>query len=157
MRRSALLWFVAACALALALAGEASATIVVNRGIAGVTLGMSQSGVRSKLGRPQKVFHGKNEFGSYTEFRYDGYVVDFQNDGAVTSVVTTLARERTPSGVGVGSLWSQVRTKVPHVRCEGLPPLGDCHVGSLLPGRRVTDFFFRGGKVDRVVVGIVLD
>jgi hypothetical protein len=30
-------------------------------------------------------------------------------------------------------------------------------VGDLLPGRKVTDFFVRGGRVDRVVVGIVLD
>ena len=88
--------------------------------------------------------HSKNEFGSYTEFRYRGYVVDFQNNDAVTSIVTTLAREKTPAGVGVGSSWSQVRKKVPNVRCEGVPALGDCHVGALLPGRKVTDFFVQG-------------
>jgi hypothetical protein len=144
-------------AFALALATQASATIVINRGIGGVNLGMSQAAVRGKLGRPQRIVHSKNEFGPYTEFRYRGYIVDFQNNDAVTSVVTTLAGEKTPAGIGVGSLWSQVRTKVPNVRCEGLPVLGDCHVGALLPGRKVTDFFVKGGKVDRVVVGIVLD
>jgi hypothetical protein len=142
---------------ALALAAQASATIVIGRGIAGVDLRMSQAAVRSKLGRPQKVGHGRNEFGRYAEFRYPGYVVDFQNNGTVTSVVTTLARERTPGGIGVGSTWSQVRARVPHVRCDGTATLGECHVGTLLPGRTVTDFFVAAGKVDRVVVGIVLD
>lgn len=101
--------------------------------------------------------HGKNDFGPYTEFRYRGYVVDFQGNARVTSITTTLARERTPGGVGVGSTWAQVQARVAHVRCEGTQTVGDCHVGELLPGRRVTDFFFRRGKVSRVVVGIVVD
>jgi len=141
----------------LALAGSASAAIAIGHGIAGVRLQMTQAQVRAKLGRPVKVVQAKNEFGPYTEFRYRGYVVDFQNNERVTSIVTTLAREKTPGGVGVGSLWSQVRRKVPHLRCEGTAVLGDCHVGQLLPGRTVTDFFFKFGKVTRVLVGIVLD
>ena len=142
---------------ALAFAGSAAASIVLGRSIAGVTLGMSQAQVRGKLGKPVKVVHAKNEFGSYTEFRYAGYVVDFQQNATVTGIITTIARDRTPAGIGVGSLWSQVRSKVPHVSCQGNATLGDCHVGQLLPGRRVTDFFFKNGKVNRVVVGIVLD
>jgi hypothetical protein len=142
---------------ALALAGTVSPAIVIGRGIGGVALGMGQSAVRAKLGRPVRVVHAKNEFGSYTEFRYHGYLVDFQSNAAVTSVATTLARERTPAGVGVGSTWSQVRAKVPHVRCQGTPTLGDCHVGDFLPGKTVTDFVFRHGKVSRALVGIVLD
>jgi hypothetical protein len=118
---------------------------------------MTQAQVRAKLGKPLKVVHAKNDFGVYTELRYTGYTVDFQGSSNVTAVVTTLAREKTPAGIGVGSLWSQVHTKVPHVQCEGTATLGDCHVGDLLPGKRVTDFFVRGGKVYRVVVGIVID
>jgi hypothetical protein len=147
----------AAVLCALALAGSASPAIAIGRGIAGVVLGMNQTSVRARLGRPVRVVHAKNEFGSYTELRYRGYVVDFQANATVTAVVTTLAREKTPAGVGVGSSWSQLRSKVPHVSCQGTATLGDCHVGDFLPGRTVTDFFFRHGKVDRVVVGIVLD
>jgi hypothetical protein len=142
---------------ALVLAATATPAIVIGRGVAGVVLGMGQSAVRAKLGRPVRVVHAKNEFGSYTEFRYRGYVVDFQSNASATAVVTTLARERTPAGIGVGSTWSQVRAKVPHVRCQGAPILGDCNVGDLLPGKTVTDFVFRHGKVSRVLVGIVLD
>jgi hypothetical protein len=155
VRRVAAVAVAAACALALA--GTTGATIVINRGIGGVDIGMTQAQVRAKRGKPAQVVHGKNEFGPYTEYRYTGYKIDFQNNDTVTSVVTTFARERTPSGAGVGSTWAQVRAKVPHVQCSGSPKLGECHVGSLLPGRRVTDFFFALGKVDRVVVGVVLD
>ena len=142
---------------ALWLAASAGSTIVIGRGIAGVVLGSSQARVRAKLGPPVRVVHGKNEFGTYTEFRYTGYVVDFQADATVTSIVTTLAKEKTPVGVGVGAGWSHVHAKVPNVRCKGSATLGDCHVGDFLPGRRVTDFVFRKGKVVRVVVGFVLD
>ena len=155
MRRLAALVTAGACALALA--GSAGATIVINRGIAGVNIGMTQTQVRGKLGKPAKVVHGKNEFGPYTEFRYPGYTVDFQQNTTVTSIVTTLARERTAAGAGVGSTWAQVHAKVPHVQCSGSPRIGECHVGQLLPGKRVTDFFFGLGKVYRVVVGVVLD
>ena len=142
--------FLAVGLVALVLAGTATPAIVIGRGIGGVVLGMRQAAVRAKLGRPVRVVHAKNEFGPYTEFRYRGYVVDFQSNLNVTAVVTTLARERTPAGVGVGSTWSQVRAKVPHVRCQGIAELGDCHVGDFLPGKTVTDFVFRHGKVSRV-------
>ena len=118
---------------------------------------MTQAQVRAKLGRPLKVVHAKNDFGPYTEMRYRGYTVDFQGSSIVTAVATTLAREKTPAGIGVGSLWSQVHAKVPHVQCEGTATLGHCHVGALLPGKKVTDFFVTGGKVSRVVVGVVID
>lgn len=118
---------------------------------------MSQAAVRAKLGKPAKVVRAKNDFGPYTEFRYGSYVVDFQGNSKVTAVSTTSSRERTPSGIGVGSAWSQVRARIRHLECEGTPTLGDCHVGELLPGKRVTDFFFVSGKVSSVVVGIVVD
>jgi len=118
---------------------------------------MSQAQVRVVLGKPVKVVHAKNEFGPYTELRFKGYTVDFQGGTNVTSVATTLAKEKTPGGIGVGSLLSQVRAKVPHVECEGTAVIGDCHVGALLPGKKVTDFFIRNGKVYRSHVGIVLD
>jgi hypothetical protein len=147
---------IAIVACALAAAPPASSAISIGRGIAGVRLGMRQALVRARLGTPLRVDVGKNEFGTYTELRYRGYVVDFQNGSTVTSIATTLARERTASGIGVGSLWSQVRARVERVRCEGTSILGDCHVGDFLPGRAVTDFVVSKSRVVRVVVGYVL-
>jgi hypothetical protein len=147
----------AALLAALVLADAASAVIAIGRGIGGVAIGMSQSTVRTKLGKPARVVHATNEFGPYTQFRYAGYTVDFQNNATVTSIETTLARERTAAGVGVGSTWEQVKTKVSGVVCEGSPVLGHCHVGKLLPGRTVTDFFFKKSHVRSVLVGVVLD
>jgi hypothetical protein len=155
VRRFAALAGAVACALAVAAA--ASPTIAIGRGIAGVRLGMSPASVRARLGKPVTVVHGKNEFGAYTELRYRGYVVVLQENDRVTSIVTTLAREKTPAGIGVGSSWSQVQKRVPRVRCDGTATLGDCHVGLLLPAKTVTDFFVVNGRVNRVVVGIVLD
>ena len=147
----------AVASAALVVTSAAGSTIVVGKGIAGVTLGMTQAAVRAKLGTPTQVLHRKNEFGSYTELRHAGYVVDFQGNQKATAIVTTSAKERTPAGVGVGSTWEQVRAKVPHIRCEGAPAIGNCHVGSFTPGKVVTDFFFRRGVVSKVVVGYVLD
>ena len=141
----------------LGLAATAGATIVVGKSIGGVKLAMTRAQVRAVLGRPGHVVRAKNEFGSYTEFRYAGYIVDFQGGARVTGIVTTLPRERTRKGAGVGSTWAGIKAKVRGVRCQGAPAYGDCHVGAFVPGKVVTDFVFRRGAVSKVVVGIVID
>ena len=81
----------------------------------------------------------------------------FQGNSAVTQVDTSLVKERTPSGVGVGSTRAQVRAGVKGVKCEGPVDAGHCYLGKFVPGAHVTDFFLRNGKVWRVIVGIVID
>jgi hypothetical protein len=159
LRRVRALFVVAVCSIGLgwALVGTAAGAIVPQRSIAGVAIGMSQAKVRAVLGVPVKVQRGSNDFGAYTIFRYRGYNVNFQGNAAVTQVETTLRSQRTPGGVGVGSTRGQVRAAVKGIKCEGPASTGHCYLGRLLAGAHVTDFFFRQGKVWRVIVGIVID
>lgn len=81
----------------------------------------------------------------------------FQGRERVTNITTTGRRERTSRGVGVGSTERAVRTRVRNVRCETVAGSRSCHVGSFRPGRRVTDFKIRRGRVYEVVIGFVID
>ena len=138
---------------ALVLAPPAGAVIVVQNGIAGIRLAMTQAQVRAKLGKPRAVQHGKNDFGSFTQLRYRSLRVTFQGNRTVTAIRTTLPSERTARGIGVGSTRAAVRARVAGVRCSS----GHCFVGRFLPGRRVTDFLLRNSRVSAVVVGFVID
>jgi hypothetical protein len=147
----------AAVAAALALAAVAGATIVPQKGIAGVSIGLSQGQVRSMLGAPTSAKHGKNDFGKYTQFRYPGLVVTFQGNRSVTDVSTTRKSERTAAGVGVGSTEAQVKAKVRGVKCKNESGYHHCYLGAFRPGKRVTDFVITKGRVSRVDVGVVID
>jgi hypothetical protein len=147
----------AAAAVAAAFASSAGATIVPQKGIAGVTIGMTQGKVRSVLGKPVSVKRGSNDFGKYTIFKYGGLQVNFQGNTTVTAVSTTRTGERTASGVGVGSTEAQVKAKVKGVKCETDSGFRHCFLGKLTAGHRVTDFSIKRGKVTRVDVGAVID
>jgi len=142
---------------ALGLAESAGATIVPQKGIAGVRLGMSQAKVRSVLGKPASTKHGSNDFGVYTTFRYSRLAITFQGNTAATSMSTTRRSEKTATGVGVGSTEARVRSGVKGVTCKTEFGSRHCYLGAFLIGRRVTDFLIKNGRVTRVNVGRVLD
>lgn len=156
MRRRALL-FVLLAALVVVPAG--AATIVINKGIGGVRLGMTQPMVRGAIGDPAKRQTGTNDFGPYTILTYKqpAIRITFQGNVGATAIVTTSRSERTSRGIGVGSTEAAVKAKVAGVKCKTEPGLRHCWVGAFLPGRTVTDFWIRKGRVSRVVVGIVID
>ncbi len=143
--------------LSLALPAAVGATIVPQKGIGGVTIGMTQKQVRAKLGRPTRVERGSNDFGDYVTFHYPSYQVHFQGVSNVTQIDTTTPKERTASGLGVGSTIAQVKAKLKGEHCEGPRGGGHCYLGKFLPGAHITDFTFRNGRVWNVTVGIVID
>jgi hypothetical protein len=149
--------FLLAAVVVFVSASTATATIVPQRGIAGVTIGMSQSAVKSVLGRPGSIERGKNEFGRWTILRYPGLGVTFQGIRSATYIMTRRATERTARGIGVGSPEAQVKARVPGVKCKTEFRRRHCYVGEFRPGRRVTDFTIKRGRVTRVGIGVVID
>ncbi len=139
--------------VALAFPAAAAGTIVPQRGIAGVKLHMKTADVRARLGPPTAVQKGRNDFGRYTTFVYSRVRVTFQSGNRVTGLRTTSRLERTAAGVGVGSTKASVKAHVAGVTCGA----AQCFLGSFMPGRTVTSFLLRHGRVRAVVVGIVLD
>jgi len=139
--------------VAATIVSAASARIVVQRGIAGARIGMTQKQVRAVLGKPTKAFQAKNAFGIYVEYRYRKLVLDFQGPGPLSNISTTRLSERTSKGVGVGSTMAQVQSKVPGAHCK----VQLCSVGNAVPSKIVTTFYLRMGKVTQVSVGRVID
>jgi len=118
---------------------------------------MTKAQVRATLGAPRSAVHGSNEFGAFTIFRHRGLRITFQGNRRVTDLFTTRPTEMTASGVGVASTESRVKAKVAGVRCRTESGFRHCFVGRFLPGRRVTDFRIRSGRVSSVHVGFVID
>ena len=145
-------------AAVLAAPAAAPALVQIDKGIAGARLGATVAQVHAALGRPARVATGSNDFGRFRQETFaGGIVVFYQGSRTVSSVVTTGLGDRTAKGVGVGSREAAVRANVPGVRCETTSGSRSCHTHSFAPGRRVTDFFIRSGKVVRVTVGFVVD
>jgi hypothetical protein len=118
---------------ALALVASASAAsqrdalIRTGVGIGKVKLGMSLKQVRAAWGRPQAVIAETNERGARTlelQYEYAAYVVTLvgqPRQERVVSIGTTLAKERTSQGLGVGSFERRLqRTFRAQLRCERL-------------------------------------
>jgi hypothetical protein len=147
----------AVVAAALGAAAPIDARIVVQHGIGGVELRMTKAQVRSKLGRPIRIRRGTNEFGRYVEFLYPRVTVSFQGGLRVTGVRTRSRLERTRRGIGVGSTEAQLKARVAGVRCRTEGGLRHCFLGRFRPGRVITDFSIRNGRVTSVVIGFVLD
>ena len=149
---------VALAALAvLALSAPAGATIVPQQGIAGIRLQMTKAQVRAKLGTPKKTRDGKNDFGPYSTWVYPRVTINFQGRKKVSSMQTLSPVERTAGGVGVGSPEARVKARVPGVKCTTDFNSRQCFIGAFKPGRTVTVFSIKSGKVRAVVVGVVLD
>jgi hypothetical protein len=150
----------AAAALAFT-AVPAGAAIVVGKSIAGLKLGMTQSQARARLEDPPKKTSVANAItGPQTKLAWQGIFALFITGDALNQVETTLPTERTPSGLGVGSKLAKVHSGLTGENCSSSAGIYSCRIGGNQAGDVVTDFFFKGGaggRVNRVVVGTIVD
>jgi hypothetical protein len=127
--------------IAVVVAMPADAKIVVQHGMGGVTIGMTQAQVRAKIGPPAKVISRKNDGGRFTEFFYPRIAVFFQPPPRVVSIGSDSRLEKTSTGVGIGSYWADVKKHVRGAHCRTTYGHGSCLVGDRVhPGRVYTEF-----------------
>ena len=157
MRRRCPLLFLALVLTALALAAAGSASIVPQRSIAGIKLGLSERGVRAKLGAPIRVRTGTNIVGHWRRLIYPRVTVAFQNGDRATFILTKSRLEKTASGIGVGSRLTQVRAGLSGEKCKREFGAYHCWTGSWDPGQIVTDFIFSHSRVAQIALGYVVD
>jgi hypothetical protein len=95
-------------------------SIKLKRSIAGVKLNATEADVRLRLGAPSTKVPSELH-GGWTRWIYRSrrLSVTFASDDHVWDVRTTSSRDRTATGVGVGSTERTVRRRVRGVRCRG--------------------------------------
>lgn len=113
-------------AAALLAAAAADARIVLHTSIAGVELGMSNEDVLELLGPPRREIG--NQIGRSDveravlvypdKLRVIVYRKIGTTDGEVVKIETRSARQRTPKGLGVGTLETTLVRRHPRARCE---------------------------------------
>ena len=153
-----------ACIATLVWAGVASALIVPHKSIAGIELNMTRPEVKDKKGQPDRIVHGTNDFGPYTQFTYKNAVgklmATFQGNNGVTAVWTNRETQKTAEGVHVGSPESALHDAYPRLHCRTeTSNFRHCWTGRFRAGHKVTDYriAMATGNVKSVTVGFVID
>ena len=153
-----------ACIATLVWAGVASALIVPQKSIAGIELNMTRPEVKDKKGQPDRIVHGTNDFGPYTQFIYKNAVgklmATFQGNNGVTAVWTNRETQKTAEGVHVGSPESALHDAYPRLHCRTeTSNFRHCWTGRFRAGHKVTDYriAMATGNVKSVTVGFVID
>jgi hypothetical protein len=122
-----------ALVVSLCFATPAVAMIHPGRGIAGVSLWMTESQVRATMGAPLQITRWRGALGSpVARFHYRRLDVDLQRlntKPVVIRILTTRAAERTASGVGVGSRLAAVE-RLRGARCFREGSTRYCRIGS---------------------------
>jgi hypothetical protein len=150
-----------ACLITLVWVGAASALIVPQRSIAGIELNMTRPEVK---GQPDRIVHGTNDFGPYTQYIYKNAVgklmASFQGNDGVTAVWTNRETQKTAEGVHVGSPESALHDAYPRLHCRTEDSdFRHCWTGRFRAGHKVTDYRIgiASGNVKSVTVGFVID
>ena len=164
MRAVRYLTLASACLVALVWAAGASSLIVPQQSIAGIALDMTRPEVKDKKGEPDRIIHGTNDFGDYTQFIYwnsNGKLeATFQGNMGVTGIFTNRHSQKTAEGIHVGSPESALHDAYPNLRCRTeLSDFRHCWTGRFKPGHKVTDYRIgiASGDVKNITVAYVID
>jgi outer membrane protein assembly factor BamE (lipoprotein component of BamABCDE complex) len=126
-RKGACALIVGALAVALALVSTALADagkIVPGKSIHGVKLGMTRADVAKQLGAG--TVGGTNVY----YYQQMHYVVFYYSKGHVSGIETTNPKDKTSTGVGIGSTPKQVKAGVKGVKCSAQNGYGACVLGT---------------------------
>ena len=145
--------------------GTAATVIVPQHSIAGVELNMTRPEVRARKGEPDRIKHGTNDFGPFTEFIYTNDVgkklrVTFQGNNGATAVFTNRRTQRTAEGIHVGSTEARLHDAYPRLHCRTeLANFRHCWTGRFSAGHRVTDYRIdrSESRVKNITVAFVID
>lgn len=121
---------------------------------------MTEPRVRQLLGPPLRTVRRKPEIlGRSRELVYRGLRVSFPgwSGGNAIAIRAESERYRTRGGAGVGSTEVALTTALSGERCATSGKVRACRFGDELPGRIVTLFRLRDGRVSSVLIGIVID
>jgi hypothetical protein len=147
-------------ALIVAAAPSAAADIEVGVGIRGVEIGMNKPQARAAVGKPTSKRRITTDLGTYLVWKIgtrNKFEIRFRAK-QVVFVQTRAVRDRTPTGLGVGSTTTQVLNQQNGVNCRGVGSSKTlCTVGQELPGEIVTNFRAKNNVVRSVEVGRVID
>ena len=143
-------------------AEPAAATVVPQKGMKGVRVGMTVAQVRERAGKPDRVSFNRHPIVGRTRvWSYGLTRITFDSaarDAKVITLTTTSRRERLANGIGVGSTRAAVARMVTGVTCRVEFGYDHCYVGEYRVGRIVTDFAISDlGRVTRITVGRVID
>jgi hypothetical protein len=150
----------AACLVVLVWAGAASALIVPKESIAGIELKMTRAEVKEKKGQPDRIVHGSNDLGAWTEFIYRNAVgtlkATFQVNPNVTWISTNRKTQKTAEGIHVGSPESALHEAYPRLRCATIGDFRHCWTGHMSGPKagRVTSYRIEIGtaRIKRITV-----
>lgn len=139
---------------------EENLRIRLAQGIGKIRLGMTEPALRRAMGRPQTVTRRSAGFGRQTieyEYAYGGYRARLYGSPGRLRVVrasTVLRRERTPQGVGPGTLEQRLRRTYPRLRCQRLPTVVAAGAPYVTVDERTCMLFTASGRRTAFVTGV---
>lgn len=140
----------AAGAVLLVPAASAQAGFRINRSMEGIRLGMAQSDVRERLGRPDRRERGPD----FLNWRYRLPAMQMTFKPRVVTLFTRSPFIRGRQDIGVGTHERRLTRVVRRVRCDTAEGQRLCVVGGFDTGDRSTVFVMRRRHVTSITISI---